>query len=305
MRVEITGQINKPFQLPASEYLQSTKDKVSDFPSENYRHPLAIYNISVTTAIDSALNLINHLENIMPFCGSETAEKLMSNKEISLATKGFLLSVGEHIDACEKVILCYFQSKDKKTIKNSKENLRKNLEWYEKHIMTQANHIKHKHSQIRNICLYTTSLAVPGYFIESAIDSQCVGPDPDIHHENTAFSYMRELRVFVCGLIYISKSLSSVLRKNSENFVAIEDPSDNTKFKELIKRVSFIPEIMLPDEYNKKYPSVYCNDKIFKISFGKLNPPRVPYNGYSFKTATTADGVTRGYQMPYMQNEVG
>jgi hypothetical protein len=57
---------------------------------------------------------------------------------------------------------------------------------------------------------------------------------------------------------------------------------------------------MFPDEYGRTYPVVECGSQNIKVSFGGSRTPRMPYNQIGFQTMTTADGVTRSFQIPYM-----
>lgn len=301
MRIEAKLDRKLPIQLPASAYLEITKDQVGAIPDEGLRHPLGTYNVSVGSVISSANHLLDELEKIIQQSGREAAELLSKADAVRSATKQFLLANGEHVDACEKVVRCYLALKDKNEQRKAKQDLRANLDWYERHVMAQANHLKHRHSQIRSICLYTNLIAAPGYFIESQINAEAVGPDPIIHNgQNTGFSYARQLRLFICGLFYVSRSLTNVLRTH---FGAIADsPSGVTQgLKELLERIAAFPSDMFPDEYQQTYPAVSCTSSYIGLNYGGLKTPKMPYQNASFLTVVGGDGVTRSFQIPYLK----
>lgn len=299
MRLEIKHPIDKPFGVPASDYLEATKLNVSAIPEKGLRHPLGMYNVSLASVISSAFELLDDLDKAGQLVGKSASDRVLAVPTLANTTKQFLLSNAEHVDACEKVVSAYLPSKDKPRLKKAKEVLRGNLGWYEKHVMAQANHIKHRHAQVRNLCLYTNALAVPGYFIEGAIGPEAVGPDPQIHTGNTAFSYARELRVFVCGLIYVSRSLHSVLQTYVGR-APLAEPKETPRLRDLVVRISRFSSVMFPDEYGRTYPVVECGSQNIKVSFGGSRTPRMPYNQIGFQTITAADGATRSFQIPYM-----
>lgn len=300
MHLEIKHKRGVPILLPAVAYLESTKALVSGIPKEGIRHPVATYNVSVQGVISATKELLGDLEKGYPLVGNYGAERILAVETLRGSTKQLLLAMGEHVDACEKIIGCYLSGTDKQKLKKAKKELRDNLGWYERHVMAQANHIKHRHAQVRSITMHDPSLAVPGYYIETAIGEEAVGPDPTVHGKgNTAFSYARETRLAICGLFYISRSLEAVLRKYFGKSESAES-KEPSGLMELIERVANFPTAMFPDEYQKKIPSIEITTYSVLISFGRVKPPRIPYGSIQFRTQTVADGVSRTYQIPYL-----
>lgn len=304
MHLEIKHHRDTPILLPASAYLEATKDQVSGNHEQGIRHPVATYNVSVQSVISSANELMSDLEMGYPLIGDHDAERILSVETLRGRTKQLILAMGEHVDACEKVIGCYFLG-DQKKLKRAKDSFRDNLGWYERHVMAQANHIKHRHAQVRSIAMSDPRSAVPGYYIESAIGDGAVGPDPIVHSkENSAFSYAREIRLLVCGLFYISRSLASILRRHAGEPPPFEAKEANG-LVELINRISRYPAEMFPDEYKKKLPVVEVATNYVHISFGHVKTPRLPYGNVQFRTKTEGDGVSRTFQIPYLNMNRG
>jgi hypothetical protein len=302
VRIEIKLERNQPIQLPALLVLEATKDFVHGLPEEGLRHPLGTYNVSVETVISAATQVMNELENLLPLVGESTAERALNAASLRHATRHFILANGDHIDACEKILKCYFAVGKNGKYAKAKRELRSNLSWYERHIMSQANHLKHRHSQVKSLCLYTDKLAAPGYFIESLINSDTVGPDPIVHGKNnTAFSYIRQLRLFICGLFYISRTLSSIL-SNGKSFNTCKTVG-NLELTYLIERIASYPDFMFPDEYAQAYPDIRCTQNYFLISYNENKSRVVPYGLVHFKAMLGGDGVSRSFQVPYLKRQ--
>lgn len=299
MRLEIGIDRNLPVQLPAAAILEATRESVQGLPNEGIRHPLGTYNLSVGTAIAAAAQVLHKLEKVLPLAGESAAERVLNADGLRHATRQFLLANGEHIDACEKILKCYFATEKNGKYAKAKRDLRSNLSWYGRHVMTQANHLKHRHSQVRSLCLYTDQIAVPGYFIEGSISCETVGPDPIVHGANTAFSYSRQLRIFLCGLFYVSRTLCTILSNGKVHNSSAK--SGTPGLEDLIERIALFPDIMFPDEYGQPYPEIRCSQHKLLIRYNKVRPRKVPYGLVQFKAGLGGDGVTRSFQVPYLQ----
>jgi hypothetical protein len=300
VRLQITIDRGLPVQLPAVAILEATKDSVHGLPQEGLRHPLGTYNVSVATVVDAATQVLNELEKTFPLVGEPAADRVLESDGLRHATRQLLLTNGEHIDACEKVLKCYFASDGNKYAKVTRD-LRANLSWYGRHVLTQANHLKHRHSQVRTLCLYNDQLAVPSYFVESSIGSEAVGPDPKVHGpNNSAFSYSRQLQIFLCGLFYVSRTLSTILSSTTASRASASG-SETRGLSGLIERISSFPSTLLPDEYGEPRAEVHCSQGHYVLSYSEGKPKKPPYQLVQFKTTFGGDGVTRSFQVPYMQ----
>jgi hypothetical protein len=301
MRLQLKIDPSTAFQLPAAAFLVATKDDAQGLPNEGLRHPLGIYNVSAANAISATLNVIAELDIVFQMEGKTASEYVVKEDRLRQLTKTLLLANGDHIDACEKVLKCYAQNDNGKVFRKIKDNFRSSLSPYEKHVMVQANHLKHRHSQIRSICLYTDSLVVPGYFVESSINSETVGPDPLIHgSSNTAFSYSRQLRLSVCGLLFVSRSLTALLSELSPKAPRGALAHD-VNLMAMIERVAQLPEAMLPDEYAQEYPLVRKGAERIYVNYGGARKPKMLYNVIQVSTGFSGDGVTRSFQLPYLK----
>lgn len=299
MRIEVKINKSLPIQLPAATFLYETRDQVQGIPKDGLRHPLGTYNVSVNSLVSSALALVTEIDRLLQLPLQDTAKETIRSPLLIATTKQFLLAMGEHIDACEKIIRCYLLPSGGNAYSKARRQFRTNLGWYERHVMTQANHIKHRHSPVRALCLYNNQIAVPGYFIESPVSDDSVGPDKLVHGDkNTAFSYNRQLRISINGLFFISRTLTNLLQpKASTN----SKDSENDSVRQLLNRIATLPTTLFPDEYGQPYAELLEKNDYFQLSYGRGRPPRMPYDLVSFQTAIGGDGVTRSFQIPYLK----
>ena len=299
MRIEVKINKSLPIQLPAATFLYEKRDQVQGIPKDGLRHPFGTYNVSVNSVVSSALALVTEIDRLLQFSAQDTAREAIRSSLLIATTKQFLLAMGEHVDACEKILKCYLLPAGGNAYNKACRQFRTNLGWYERHVMAQANHIKHRHSQVRALCLYSNQIAVPGYFIESPVNDDAVGPDKLIHGgKNTAFSYNRQLRTSINGLFFISRTLTNLLQtKTSTN----SKDSENDSVRSLLNKIAALPTTLFPDEYDQLYAELLEKNDHFQLSYGRGRPPRMPYNLVNFQTALGGDGVTRSFQIPYLK----
>jgi hypothetical protein len=298
MRLDFSHNLKLPLSLPAAEYLKAIKHIEIPAAHKGVRHPLGLYNISLKDVISSAKILTEEISACGPFDDPVACEKFLASKLISSTTKLFILSMEQHLDACEKVITSY--AKDEKQAKRMVREFKTSLGRYGTHILVQANHIKHRHDAIRNLCLTTHFCAVPGYFLEGGLDAETAGPDPIIHDGgNTAFSYFRELRLFCSGIVFISRRLNSILQINLGK-MEINDEKEVDGLAELVAKIASFPLFMFPDEYKKEYAQASVKNGILFVSFGSKKPPPNTYLIVNFKTSLSMDGITTTYRVPYL-----
>lgn len=299
MRLEVKIKKDLPVQLPAATFLNETREQVHGLPDEGLRHPLGTYNVSVNSVTSSALTLVTEIERILQFSGQKAAEETIQSQLLIASTKQFLLAMGEHVDACEKILKCYLLPLGGNKYGKACRQFRTNLGWYERHVMAQANHIKHRHSQIRALCLYSDDIAVPGYFIESPINGDAVGPDKLIHGDkNTAFSFNRQLRISICGLFFVSRTLTNLLQQKP---TATGNDIENESIRNLLSKTAALPITLFPDEYSQPSAELIEKSDYFQLNYGSGRPPRMSYNVVNFQTALGGDGVTRSFQIPYLK----
>ena len=82
--------------------------------------------------------------------------------------------------------------------------------------------------------------------------------------------------------------------------------TNNTKselYSALLNKIFNFDAPYFPDEYEKPSCIIKKSNKTYKISCGEKNKEKPPYINVSFQVVTVADGVTRSFGMPYMNNQ--
>lgn len=305
MHVDISQDIRERLEFKAAKLLRIHKE--TTFYNSNYklRHPFAIYNISMNAVLANFKNLLRALES---YRNDQSAREL-SDKEINrnliISTDQYLDSIMEHCDDCLSIIKSFFPSEEDKKYKKACRNFNQSIRTFRDHIAKQVNHIKHSQARIRLIVFYNETVSVPGYYIEGIHTNGTVGPHPDIHPGgNSAFSYYREIRYALCGLLFISDLLADTLNKFlPENVAPVEKfevNSDKDTLAEVFKDIAIMPFVFFPDEYNKAIPSIRLTDnqRIIRYPSQIAKPQKLPAN-MKITTEFQGDGVSKSFKMPY------
>lgn len=305
MKIIVRIDINNTPQLQAAIVLGALKKYKFYNTDFSLRHPLAIYNISISAVITSMsflLDTVNRLNSI----SARELQNEENNKALISATDQYLDSIMEHMDDCLNIIKSLYGQKNEKKYKKSCRVFNQHIKSFRDHIAKQVNHIKHSQARIRLIVFYNKSIYVPGYFIEGVLPDEVIGPHPVVHPgSNSAFSYSREIRHSLCGIFFISNYLANIIK--AEMPIKAKGALDkNKELGELILKISGIGNVFFPDEYKKPIPNIKITSSTITIEYPCKRacltafPPQM-----KVKLGFMGDGVTKTFKMPHFGSKNG
>lgn len=284
--------------------LESARDVETYHARLRLRHPLAIYNISLSQVVgrfSSALTELEKLRHITGFGGERDAKE-----EAFLAALDSLLdALVEHFDDCNNVLRCFFQNEADPRYKKSYSQFKAATRSYRDHVAKIVNRIKHSQGRLRSVLFSWPGGDSVGYFVEGVNTEGVVGPDEDIHPGgSTAFSVARDFRLHLCGIYFVSTHLAQAIyeasgvRPDGKHVSAQGVDALAT----VIRGVSCVPPVFFPDEMKKAIPSVkMASDGGVTISCGKDNRERATsFPSAHVKVRFMGDGITRQFRIPYL-----
>jgi len=291
--------------FPKAVYaLHAAKDVSTHHAIHGFRHPLGIYNVSLTYILTRFGKVLDELDR---FSSTYHADKKKTDQLCSalLDTMDHLLdSLLEHMDDCESVIASFFPSKDDPKAKRVWREFKDGIHPYRDHIGRVVNFIKHQQGRLRIVVFSGRSFCYPGYFVEGVVDDGVLGPAPTIHkNSNTAFSFNRDLRFHLVSLYFVSAHLAQAVYEASKIQPQPIEKSEEESRQLLttLKRVSQLPMFFYPDEISKQIPVVRILDDGVLIEFGgtSVQPQKVPEHS-SVEVMYYGDGVSRSFKVPYV-----
>lgn len=255
------------------------------------RHPLGIYNYSLSRIFNSfsfVLNQIALIEN-------EQLNSKLSNESINkllIFQSELLHALHAHIDDCFrilKVIAPYPKTKienmscrEKKKVERSVYNWLKafnhptyrvfeeKIADYRSYLGKIVNSIKHNHARLRFIYMNIEGFDVFGYYVEGIKlnnkNKIVAGPDPKIHPNSTAFSFARDLRFHFYKIYEISHYLkhaliSLLLEEYDFEAVNLKTKNDyNPILDTVAEGIQNLDWAFYCDEYKKSVPQISFNN---------------------------------------------
>lgn len=307
MEIHVIFNAGNPVRLFAMDALKKLKDATDlYYRDKGLRHPYSAFSMVSNELIDSTIDLIDLIEEyVATFDGEKKGESPL-NRRIRRATDQFIDAQAEFYDACLSCIISMFPEGSKEAGRETRV-FKDSTREYSRRVMVQANYIKHRHSKVVNMVQFAGQVIIPGYFIESAQSHGGMGPSADIHNKyhgmHTAFSYNREIRLALIGLLHVSQKLNERIGKIKS--LTLEPDFDEVgaeKLKALIRRVEKLPNYVYSDEATKSLPIVEVSDDEIVIKFDKLKSGHRKELLWSrVHLMSEVDPVSKSFTLPYFR----
>ena len=269
------------------------------------RHPLAIFNVSIEQVVSRFSNALRAFKQLSLSYGNHEEDILKAKVEFLDSLDSLLDSLIEHIDDCNNVVRCFFESDSDPKYKNVYSQFKSSIRPYRNHVGRVVNKIKHEQGRLRLIHFSWPDGSSYGYFVEGANQEGAVGPDEDIHPGgNTAFSIARDFRFHLCGIYFVGTHLAQAVYEVCGMSIKQCDMGNQGSegLAEIIQAVSSIPPIFFPDEIRKVIPTVkIVGGPGALIACGKLHHEKVSaLPSAKVHVNFSGDGITRTFRVPYI-----
>jgi hypothetical protein len=307
--------------------LCSLPDSVLQHADHGLRHPLAIYNISLSRIIQAFQEVLDENDKVYHALIKEDGSIDIDTGVLLKSQQELLEALLAHIDDGYQILRSlYPMSRLEKSIPFADQWLKKakhptvsNFEHlvkpYRDTFAPIVNRIKHEHGRLRVVSMRNMlKLDDPyqrmiGYFVEGVDKKGVVGPDPKIHGGNRAISLHRDLRyhfvyLYVVDYFLMNAIINAISRTYSIQLLPathIDMPS--IEVKTIAERISHLPFLFFFDEVNKPTPTVSISesDRDVNLSINNSNPIKALFMIKGrVNVQYSGDGVTRSWKLPYM-----
>ncbi len=284
-------------------------------------HPIPVFNKSILRITTS----INSLIDYIPY--QKYSTKTSYGNDLFIKTKEIIESVIAFKDDTFQIMKCLYskdafrgkkeqkfadrwlESINEPVIKEYKTNLNflYNLNYIN-------NTIKHNNGRLTFFHIKAMNYYnIIGFFLEGVDEKGVKKPDENIHFKykgmqtGYSYNYLIPLALVYTYLVshYACIAINKILQDTyGESIVVdrIEDQSED--FIKLIKAINkFTTNILLPDEYKRNFPYIWCDDSSLKLEYPASDVYMKNFLKYSsnYKETliTNGDGYTNQYQLPY------
>lgn len=149
----------------ATSALEAAKDFPTFQSRLKLRHPLAVYNISISQVVGRfSATLKSYKRLSLPFSTSNEHEEM--NTVFLDSLDALLDSLIEHVDDCNNVIRCFFESESNPKYKKTYSQFKSSIRPYRDHIGKVVNKIKHDQGRLRPVLFSWPGGNSYGYFVE-------------------------------------------------------------------------------------------------------------------------------------------
>jgi hypothetical protein len=226
----------------------------SYFAIRGYRHPLAIYNISLNRISTRGCRFANFLYQFFSRMHSLEDDFDEIRERIDEQLELLVYALDAHIDDCELILKLCFKSDRDYAKSHAVKKFKEELKPIRRQTSLLCNALKHNHQRIRffesEFFTARSKLILLGFFLERA-SKDGIHPDPDfLGPHKKIISCVGFLWSRIIGIMQISLALNTALSlitddqaTQNENYKWNED-----KFKQLIMAAALLPLYTFDDD---------------------------------------------------------
>lgn len=283
------------------------------------RHPLAIFNTSISrvlTAFDAVLHNLAQFESAP--VDRQIGLPVPDDGPLLDSQENLLHSLVSFIDDCYHILKAHFPPQPGLTELFADKWLTKAkhptvlvfqdaVRPYRTSIAKIANRMKHQHGRLSSILFLDGVHRIGGYFLEGVGSDGAICPDPEIHPNNTAVSFHRDLRYHFVHVYDICAHLQSALigAIEAEHQVQLPPPApavcDSGRIISVAERVAALPWSCFPDEAAMDVPEVdLCRDTGVELQLQYPGTTRMFWPGNLVAAVQVkGDGMSKSFRVPY------
>ncbi|MBE9005857.1 hypothetical protein IQ259_12550 [Fortiea sp. LEGE XX443] len=322
-------------------YLHLLTDDTLHHNTYNMRHPLAIYNMSLGRVISAFVPILDEIDKVQTALLNVKGNINYDLSKFPTLQKELLDSLLSHIDDCYHILKTIYPPSQSQSstlfvekwleeVKHPTINkFKQDIKTYRDSLAPIVNHIKHGHGRVRSFIIYSKDSnffayhkessvryypwnpRIPGYYIEGVQADGKIGPDPKIHPQNTAISLNYDLRyhfvhIYLVGL-YLKNSLVDAISKLYKRKIdlpgQIESNYISAKIENVAARISKLPTLFFPDEFDKTVASVIYRKKNeeseLTVEYPSSNITKWQGKVMMYFNIHLEDRMSTDYQLPY------
>lgn len=272
----------------------------------NQRAPDAIYKLSlrqVWPAFASAMDAAEYIVQERPFLTLH--DRLWQDTSLQLI-EHLLYVLVEHLEECELILKACFSDPAVFQKNEHVKRYRKVTRPYRDRIAGIVNAIKHNQARLRLFALHGDNFVAPGYFVEGVLPGDVIGPNPNIHNNESslAFSFAFDLRLHFLCIFLVARNITRAVEK-------ILGPADgpphasasSSHMRDLGRRLAAFPRFVFPDEMKQGFPEVSVREdqQVLVIDYPGPTPPETIASGMvrHWVSFDVADGTAGAFLPPY------
>ena len=166
-----------------------------------------------------------------------------------------------------------------------------------------ANKLKHQQGRLRGIAIRPYGRLHLGYFLEEPIDKGVIGASKEIHPDQGAFSFARDLSLRFYDAYYCAEKLCNAIRAAFSGLHGISINESHSQhpslWKELVQSFARMEENIFPKESGKFMPKFVISKSTDSLSILSGHPANLQFQS-SLPTivSTVPDRYSNSFRLP-------
>ena len=256
----------------AVNFLRQIHDNGLFNTAQRLRHPDSIYRISLAKISDRFCQVAEeYLSKTEEYRSSSSSTFQVD--ELLKRQADLLNALQEHLDALWMILktlidpasaVKHGEYNSNYVIENKlpgAKSFKEAIESYKKSLQI-ANKLRHQQCQLRGVAIWYQNSVHIGYCLEE-LDAQGVfGPSPDIHPDQGAFSFARDLKWHLANVYLCSEKLVKAVTRALDSrgiSISAEKAENVNEWEKAIALAAKIPPAYFPKEMRKPLTSFYLD----------------------------------------------
>jgi hypothetical protein len=311
MKITRSLSTDGTFEPAAVNFLGQIPESALFYVSQQLRHPESIYALSLTKVSETFSKVTEgYLTKTQNICADRT--KTLEMSELLKDQESFLRALQEHLDDCWLILKTLVDPAtatkttlfaDKYVVDNKlpgSRTFRDAIADY-KATLRIANKLKHQQGRLRGVSIQSNSGPVLGYFLEGPDAQGIIGPSPEIHPDQGAFSFARDLTWHLFNVYACSEKLVSAIRSvlNAKGLsLQRKVVSNNKNLERTTLLAAAVPPTCFPKEVPRHIAIFRIRGEILTIEFPKAMRPIFP-SPTQVTCSTIVDGHSPSFKVPF------
>lgn len=287
------------------------KEALFNIP-QGLRHPDAIYRLSLEKLKDAFCKVADGYLEKMEEYRSDASKKLELGQLIK-DQHDFLHILQEHLDEMWLILKTLIDPAsakngpifaDRYVLENKLPGARSfqsAIADYKKTLRI-ANKLKHQQTYLRGVAIWQPNSVHLGYYLEEPGLDGVIGPSLEIHPDQGAFSFARDLKIHLLNVYLCSEKLVNAIKKalDSRGMPLRENNSSGVRdWEKVVLRASKIPAAYFPKEAKKSTASFEINDEEQVLTIKCPEHVQVTFvSPIKAAFSTVGDGYSRSFKVP-------
>ncbi|MDO8374959.1 MAG: hypothetical protein Q7K57_57575 [Burkholderiaceae bacterium] len=291
--------------FPKAERVLRDLRGVATFEQEHgFRHPTAAYNVSLSIIGQRIQAVLDANREIIAASAFRKPGDTASDKKLLEAIDHMLDAQMEHFSVCGSVLQSFFRKEDEKLSGKAHTAFKQAVRPYRDHIARIDNYIKHSQGTLRSLAFSWPGNLHFGYFVEGPTGANALGPAPNIHPGNTAYSLNRDISYQVCSVFAVGAQLARSLHEIDRTLVPLADVPQGTgndsSWATMLRMTAALPTVYFPDEVHKPVPRVNVSGNRLHIEYPSQCKRSSTPERCGIAVNMRGDGVTTTFHTPYL-----